>query len=56
MRRCAFPVVTQASSPPQDGFAVANLSCPAGILPAEDVQDARRTNSQDGCVTQKEAK
>jgi len=46
MTRGAFPVLTQASS----------LSCRAGILPARDRQDARRTNSQDSCVTQKEAK
>jgi hypothetical protein len=46
MTRRAFPFVTQASS----------LSCRAGILPACDGQDARRTNNQDGCVTQKEAK
>jgi hypothetical protein len=46
MTASAFPVVTQASS----------LSCRAGILRARDGQDARRTNSQDGCVTQKEAK
>ena len=41
-----FPIVTQASS----------LLCLAGILPARDGQDARRTNSHDGYVTQKEAK
>jgi hypothetical protein len=46
MTRGAFPIVIQASS----------LSCRADILPARDGQDARRTNSQDGCVTQKEAK
>jgi hypothetical protein len=46
MTGSAFPIVTQASS----------LPCCAGILPASDGQDARRTNSQDGCVTQKEAK
>ena len=42
----AFAIVTQASS----------LSFRAGILPAPDGQDARRTNSQDGCVTEEEAK
>jgi hypothetical protein len=46
MTSSAFPFVTQASS----------LSCRAGILPAQGGQDARQTNSQDGCVTQKEAK
>ena len=46
MTGSAFLIVTQASS----------LSCRAGILPACDGQDARRTNSQEGCVTQKEAK
>jgi hypothetical protein len=46
MTGSAFPLVTQASS----------LSCRAGILPASDGQDARCTNSQDGCVTKKEAK
>jgi hypothetical protein len=46
MMRSAFPFVTQASS----------LSCRAGILRARDGQDVRATNSQDGCVTKKEAK
>jgi len=46
MTRSALPFVTQASS----------LSGRAGILPARDGQDARRTNSQDGCITKKEAK
>jgi hypothetical protein len=46
MTGSAIPVVTQASS----------LSRRAGILRARDGQDARRTNRQDGCVTQKEKK
>ena len=46
MTGSGFPIVTQASS----------LLCRAGILPAGDGQDARRTNSRDGYVTQKEAK
>ena len=37
----AFAIVTQASS----------LFRRAGILPADAGQDARFTNSQDGCVT-----
>jgi hypothetical protein len=46
MTGSGFAIVTQASS----------LSGRAGILPARDGQDARRTNSHDGCITEKEAK
>jgi hypothetical protein len=46
MTGSAFPIVTQAS----------NLPCRAGIQAAPDGQDARRTNSHDGWVTEKEAK
>ena len=42
----AFVILTQAPS----------LSGHAGILPACSGQDARRTNSQDGCVAEKETK